>query len=88
MNPKLEDLIDTTPLDLTDLDREYLTEGDDRLEDRDKYVRRSLEGTIQLCATSVASLDTKTTELLPEDQATYQPERLSCARNIYKAHRD
>ena len=39
LNPKLKDLINTIPLDLADLDREYLTEGDDRLEDRDEYVR-------------------------------------------------
>ena len=49
--------------------REYLTEGNDKLEDRDEYIRRSLEGTIQLCATGVASLKTKTTELPPEYQA-------------------
>ena len=68
LNPKLEDLINTTPLDLTDLDRKYLTEGDNKLKDHDEYIRWSLEGTIQLCATGVTSLNTKTTELPPKYQ--------------------
>ena len=39
LNPKLEDLIDTIPLDLADLDREYLTENDNKLENHNKYIK-------------------------------------------------
>ena len=39
LNPKLNDFINTTPLDLMDLDYKYLTEGDNRLKDHNKYVR-------------------------------------------------
>ena len=39
LNPKLKDFINTTPLDLADLDEKYLTEEDDRLEDYNKYIR-------------------------------------------------
>ena len=39
LNLKLKDFINTTPLDVVDLDRKYLIEKDDRLKDRNKYIK-------------------------------------------------
>ena len=65
LNPKLADLLDLQTVDLAELDRENITERDEKLEDRDEYIRRYFEGKIQLATTGVASLDTKTAKLPP-----------------------
>ena len=55
-------------MDLADLNREYFTEENNKLEDYNKYIKQFLKGIIQLCAISITSLNTKTTELPPKYQ--------------------
>ena len=70
LNPKLEDLVNHQPLNFANLDREYLTEGDNKMEDLKEYLKRCVKSKIKLCSTGVASLDIKTTEL-PARYADY-----------------
>ena len=64
LNPKLKDLVNHQPLNFANLDREYLTEGDNKIEDLKEYLKRCVKSKIKLSFTGVASLNTKTTKLL------------------------
>ena len=64
LNPKLKDLVNHQPLNFADLDREYLTEGDNKMEDLKEYLKKCVKSKIKLCFTGVTSLNTKITKLL------------------------